>query len=119
MNDLCAAILAALDNPAAARRLFNISMNEPVDYGQLAALMKRKHGLDSVTIPTPYHSNWLDNAGARLALDWRRETDLEALAEQAWAYRRGPDDPRKVWLPGRQTGPLIRRQIKGRTEIAA
>jgi UDP-glucose 4-epimerase len=47
VEDLVAAILAALDNPAARNRLYNVCMDEPVDYGALAAYLKETRGLES------------------------------------------------------------------------
>ncbi|RYE09742.1 MAG: NAD(P)-dependent oxidoreductase [Hyphomicrobiales bacterium] len=100
VDDLVRAILAALDNPAASGELFNISMSEPVDYGDVARHLSAAHGLPVVDIATPYFSNWLDNAKARLVLGWRPLVDLEQLIAQAWNYVRAADDPRVVWYPG-------------------
>lgn len=100
VDDLVAAILAALDNPDATQRLFNISMNEPVDYAAVAAHLKARRGMSPVEIATPFHSNWLDNSRARLTLGWQPENDLEALIERAWTYQRKAGDPRKIWYPG-------------------
>ncbi|HET7717123.1 MAG TPA: NAD(P)-dependent oxidoreductase [Bauldia sp.] len=100
VDDLCSAILKALDNPRAERQLFNISMDRPVDYGEVAAYLKRTRGLDSIDIPSQYHSTWLDNSKARFELDWQPEYDLERLIDSAWTYERSPDDPRTVWYPG-------------------
>ena len=90
------------DRQSARRRaqLFNVCMDRPVDYGEVAAYLKRTRGLGSVDIPSHYHSTWLDNAKAKFALDWRPQYDLERLVEAAWTYVRAPDDPRKVWYPG-------------------
>jgi UDP-glucose 4-epimerase len=98
--DLVEAIMAALDNPRAERQLFNICMDRPVDYGEVADYLKRTRGLDAIEIPSPYHSNWMDNSKAKFSLDWRPEYDLQRLIESAWSYERSPDDPRKVWYPG-------------------
>ena len=57
-------------------------------------------GLPGVDIRTPYHSTWLDNAKARFLLGWRPRYDLARLIDDAWDYRRSPDDPRKIWHPG-------------------
>ena len=100
VDDLVSAILAALDNPRATRQLFNICMDEPVDYGAVADHLRRTRGLDSIDIPSAYQSNWMDNAKARHLLDWRPEYDLEMLIDTAWAYERSPSDPRTVWYPG-------------------
>jgi nucleoside-diphosphate-sugar epimerase len=100
VNDLVDAILAALDNPAARSRLYNICMDEPVDYGAVAAYLKKTRGLDSIDIASNFHSNWLDNSRAKFVLGWRPRYDLPRLIDAAWAYRRDADDPRKVWYPG-------------------
>ena len=100
VDDLITAILAAIDNPRAKRQLFNISMDRPVDYGEVAAYLKKTRGLDSIDIPSRYHSNWMDNAKAKYALDWQPTYDLEGLIDSAWEYERSPNDPRIVWYPG-------------------
>ena len=100
VEDLVEAIMAAIDNPRAKRQLFNICMDEPVDYGAVAAYLSRTRGLDSVDIASPFHSNWMDNSKARYLLAWRPLYDLEKLIDSAWDYERSPDDPRKVWYPG-------------------
>ena len=41
VDDLVSAILAAIDNPRARGELFNICMDEPVDYGEVAGYLKR------------------------------------------------------------------------------
>lgn len=100
VDDLVSAILAALDNPRAERQLFNICMNRPVDYGEVAAYLERTRGLGSIDIPSQYHSTWMDNSKARFELGWEPAYDLDRLIEAAWTYERSPDDPRKVWYPG-------------------
>ncbi|MGH6923378.1 MAG: NAD-dependent epimerase/dehydratase family protein [Propylenella sp.] len=100
VDDLVSAILAAIDNPATKGELYNISMDEPVDYGEVAAYLMATRKLPSVEIPSRYHSNWLDNAKAKFALGWRPHFDLRRLIDGAWDYVRAPDDPRKVWYPG-------------------
>jgi UDP-glucose 4-epimerase len=100
VDDLVAALLAALDNPLTANQLYNICMDEPVDYGEVAAHLERTRGLGSIDIPSGFHSNWMDNSKAKLALGWRPRYDLERLIESAWTYARAADDPRKVWYPG-------------------
>lgn len=100
VDDLVAAILAALDNPAAMGELFNIAMNQPVDYGAVADYLQTTRGLESKTVETDMISNWLDNAKARLRLGWHPKIDLAQLIENAWDYQRNADDPRKIWYPG-------------------
>ena len=100
IDDLVSAILSALDNDAAYQQLFNIAMDEPVDYAKVAAYLQRTRGREAVDVPTTFFSNWLDNAKARHVLGWRPEIGLETLIERAFAYQRAPDDPRKIWYPG-------------------
>jgi len=100
VDDLVEAISAAIDHPAARRQTFNICMDEPIDYGAVAAHLKKTRGLPSVAIETPYRSTWLDNAKAKFRLGWRPRYDLERLVDAAYDYKRAPDDPRKVWYPG-------------------
>jgi UDP-glucose 4-epimerase len=98
--DLVSAILIALDHPEARRETFHICMDEPLDYGRMGEYLARTRGLRTVPVPSPYHSVWLDNAKARFRLGWRAEWTLERMVDDAWDYRRAPDDPRKVWYPG-------------------
>lgn len=100
VSDLVGAILAALDNRAAEQQLFNIAMDEPVDYSRVAGYLKSTRGYSAVEIPTNLFSNWLDNAKARLRLGWRPLYDLRALIDDAWNYVRAQNDPRQVWYPG-------------------
>lgn len=100
VEDLVAAILAAIDNPRAERQLFNICMDRPVDYGEVAEILRRTRGLDSIDIPSEYHSNWMDNSKAKYLLEWEPEYDLEMLIDRAWSYERSPNDPRFIWYPG-------------------
>ena len=100
VEDLVAAILAALDNPRAERQLFNIAMDRPVDYGELTAYLKRTRNLDSIDIPSAFHSNWMDNSKAKYHLAWQPEYDLQKLVDSAFEYVRSPNDPRVVWYPG-------------------
>lgn len=100
VDDLTCAIFAALDNPASYQSLFNISMNNPVDYGQVADYLNHTRALESVSVPTGFFSNWLDNSKARMQLDWQPKFDVANLIEHAWTYTRAPDDPREIWYPG-------------------
>ena len=100
VDDLIAAILKALDAPQARQRLYNIAMDEPVDYAEVARHLARTRGLPSIDIKSQYVSNWLDNARAKFELGWRPRYDLERLIESSWTYRRAADDPRRVWYPG-------------------
>ena len=100
VEDLCAAIVAAIDNPRARKQTFNVCMDEPVDYGALGAYLAKTRKLPSVEIPTPYRSTWLDNTKAKFLLGWRPRYDLARMLDAAYDYKRAPDDPRIVWYPG-------------------
>ena len=100
VDDLVAAILLSLDHPGARQKTFNICMDEPVDYGEVAAYLAASRGLPSVAIPTPYHSTWLDNTKAKFLLGWRPEVDLKKMINKAWDYTRAENDPRVVRYPG-------------------
>jgi nucleoside-diphosphate-sugar epimerase len=100
VDDLADAMIAAIDHPDAHQQLFHISMTDPIDYGVVAAYLARTRGLIGVDIPSPFHSNRLDNAKARRLLGWTPRYDTEALVEFAFSYRRAPGDIRKVWYVG-------------------
>ncbi len=100
VEDLASAILLALDNPKARQQLFNVCMDEPVHYREVADYLKESLDLPSVDVPTPHHSTWLDNAKTKFLLDWKPKYNLKRLIDEAWNYQRSPDDPRKVWYPG-------------------
>lgn len=100
VDDLTHAILLALGNPVARGRLYNISMDEPVDYGVVAAHLQATRNLPSIDIPSAFHSNWLDNTRAKYELGWRPAYDTRKMIDAAFAYQRRADDPRKVWYPG-------------------
>jgi UDP-glucose 4-epimerase len=100
VEDLAEAVLTALDHPKAAQQTFNICMDEPVDYSEVAAYLEQTRGLPSVPIKTEYCSTWLDNAKAKFLLGWRPQVDLPLLIDMAWNYERSPHDPRTVFYPG-------------------
>jgi len=100
VNDLVSAILAAIDHPAARQETFNICMDEPVDYQELAEYLRETRGLPSVPIKTEHYSTWLDNSKAKFLLGWRPKYDLQRMIDEAWDYQRSPDDPRIIWYPG-------------------
>ena len=64
LDDLTAALLLVLDNPVTGGKTYNISMDEPVDYGDPATYLKADRGLGSITIPSKFHSTRLDNGPA-------------------------------------------------------
>ena len=100
VSDLAQAILAAVDNPRARQQLFNVAMNRPIDYGDVAAYLSATRGLNAIRIDSKLHSNWLDNNKARFLLDWEPAYDMKKLIDDAWDYERSPDDPRTIWYPG-------------------
>lgn len=100
VDDLVSAILIALTAPAARQRLFNVCMDEPVDYAAVADHLARTRGLPSTPVRGPYVSNWMDNSRAKAELGWRPSYDLSKLIDSAWDYVRPPDEPRQVWYPG-------------------
>ncbi|WP_437514819.1 NAD-dependent epimerase/dehydratase family protein [Sorangium sp. So ce1099] len=100
VEDLVTAMLMAIDNEKARQQTFNVCMDEPVDYGELASYLETTRGLPSVRVKTPYRSTWLDNAKAKFLLGWRPQYNLARLADAAFDYVRAPDDPRVTWYPG-------------------
>ncbi|NVK34346.1 MAG: NAD(P)-dependent oxidoreductase [Rhodobacteraceae bacterium] len=100
VDDLVSALLATIGNPRAEGQLFNISMDQPIDYGAVGRVLKDTNDLEPIEIHTPFHSNWLDNSKARMVLGWAPEVGLEELADRAWKYQREENDPRVVWYPG-------------------
>src|SRR5882724_7972606 len=100
VDDLVAAIVAALDHPRARQQLFNVCMDEPVDYKQVADYLRESRNLPAVPVSTPYWPTWLDNAKARFLLGWKPGYDLPRLIDESWDYQRSRDDPRKLWYPG-------------------
>ncbi len=98
VDDLVGAMLIALEHPKARQQIFNICMDEPVDYRRVAEHLQRTRGLASVDVPTPYRSTWLDNAKAKFLLGWRPQVNLAALIDRAYSYQR--DEPRMIHYPG-------------------
>jgi UDP-glucose 4-epimerase len=100
VSDLVEAMTIALDHEAARQQLFNICMNEPVDYAAVARHLKETRGFPSVDVPSEFHSTWLDNSKAKHLLGWRPRYDLKRLIDEAYDYKRASDNPRKIWYPG-------------------
>ena len=100
VEDLVEAILLAIDQPQARQQVFNICMDEPVDYEEVARYLAESRGIPSVGIRTPYHSTWLDNSKAKFLLGWRPVYDLKRMIDSAWEYERPEAEPRMVWYPG-------------------
>ncbi len=100
LNDLVESMVLALDHPKAHQQTFNICMDEPVDYRQVADHLHQTRGFPAVEIKTAFWSAWLDNSKAKFLLGWRPAYDLKRLIDEAWSYQRGASDPRQVWYPG-------------------
>ncbi|HZK80902.1 MAG TPA: NAD(P)-dependent oxidoreductase, partial [Humisphaera sp.] len=100
VEDLVDCILAAIDNPKARQQLFNVCMDEPIDYREVGSYLKSTRSLATVDIKTEFHGTWLDNAKAKFLLGWKPRYDMKRLIDSAWDYKRSPADPRKVWYPG-------------------
>ena len=100
VSDLVDSMILALDHPRARQQTFNICMDEPVNYRQVADYLNKSRGIPAVAISTPYWSTWLDNTKAKFLLGWRPRFDLKRLIDEAWSYERSQSDPRKVWYPG-------------------
>jgi UDP-glucose 4-epimerase len=100
VEDLVEAIALALDAPAARQRLYNIAMDEPVDYSAVASHLAATRGLPATPVRASFVSNWLDNSRAKAELGWRPKYDLVRLIDSAWNYVRPAEEPRRVWYPG-------------------
>jgi len=100
LDDLVDSMIIALDHPKARQQTFNICMDEPVDYRQVANCLHESRGMPAVEIKTSFRSTWLDNSKAKLLLGWRPHFDLKRLINEAWSYHRSATDPRHVWYPG-------------------
>lgn len=100
VSDLVEAVVLAMGHPKALGETFNICMDEPVDYQQVADYLRETRHLVSVPIATPFWSTWLDNTKAKFLLGWRPRFDLKRLIDESWDYQRDANDPRRVWYPG-------------------
>ena len=100
VNDLVDALIKAVDNPKAHQQLFNIAMDEPVDYRKVGDYLAKTRGFKTVEISSKFYSTWLDNTKAKFLLNWRPVYDLHRLIDAAFDYQRAPDEPRKIWYPG-------------------
>ena len=108
VEDLVAAILAALDNPLTGNKLYNICMDEPVDYGAVVAYLKETRGLDYLDIASNYHSNWMDNSRAKFELGWRPRYDLALLIDAAMELpARTRLIPAKCGIPAERQGARV------------
>ena len=100
VEDLVEAILAALDNPRPHRSSTTSAWTNPWITVPSPTTSSGPADLDSIEIPSQFHSNWMDNSKAKYELGWRPHFDLARLIDAAWTHARSPDDPRKVWYPG-------------------
>lgn len=100
VDDLTSAIGLAFDRPSTAGKTYNICMDAPVDYGEMATYLSATRGLGSIQIPSSFYSNWMDNTAAKFDLGWRPSVDLRQLVDRAWEYKRSAHDARKLWYPG-------------------
>jgi len=100
VEDLITAIVTSIDNPKTKQQLFNVCMDEPVDYGALAAYLKKTRNIEGIPVKTTYRSTWLDNTKAKFLLGWRPEYDLAKMIDAAYDYKRPADDPRVIYYPG-------------------
>lgn len=100
VDDLVSAILAALGNPRTRGQTYNITMDEPVHYREVADHLQRTRGIPGIEVRTQFHGTWLDNAKAKFHLGWRPQVDQFVLADRAWDYQRPANDPRRIWYPG-------------------
>jgi len=100
VDDLASAILAAIENPRARGELFNVCMDRPVNYREVADYLQRTRGSSSIDIPSKFYSNWMDNDKAKYFLGWRPQYDMEKLVDSAWEYVRPENESRTIWYPG-------------------
>ena len=101
VDDLVKAIIQAILLPDKSNgHTFNISMDSPVDYGEVSKYLKESRGIESIPVKTEYHSTWLDNSKAKFLLDWQPNIGLKKLIDLSWDYQREVNDPRKIWYPG-------------------
>ena len=84
LNDLVSAMCISLDHIEARQQTFNISMDEPFNYGKAADYLLKTCKIKSVKMETKYHSTWLDNNKAKFLLGWRPEYGLEQMIDEAW-----------------------------------
>ncbi|MEZ4711406.1 MAG: NAD(P)-dependent oxidoreductase [Caldilineaceae bacterium] len=88
VEDLVSAILAAIDHPRARQQLFNICMDEPIDYGALAAYLHQTR--------SPQRGNC--NA---ISLNLARQHQSQIPARLAPAIRFGQNGRQRLGLSAR------------------
>ena len=115
VDDLVAAILAAIDNPNARGELFNICMDEPVDYGEVAALSRRDAQPSGRrdTEPLSIRTGWTTPRRSFM-LGWRPQYDLKKLIDSAWDYVRPPTSRGRSGIRAECERPiLVQKRAKG------
>ncbi|PCJ61245.1 MAG: UDP-glucose 4-epimerase [Planctomycetota bacterium] len=100
VKDLVSAMGIAIDHPKAKQELFNICMNEPMDYKKMGEYLQESRGFDFLEIKMPCFSNWLDNSKAKFLLGWSPEYDLKKLVDDSFDYVRNESEERVVFYPG-------------------
>jgi UDP-glucose 4-epimerase len=83
ISDLVSAIMLALDHPGAWQQTFNICMDEPVDYADVAEYLRSTRGVPAIEIATPHWSTWLDNSKAKFVLGWRTRYDFKTAGRRS------------------------------------
>ena len=100
VSDLVESMILALDHPKARQQTFNICMDEPVDYRQVAEYLHETRGYpfgrDQDTVLVNLAGQQQSEVPARMETAF----DLKRLIEEAWSYQRSDTDPRHVWYPG-------------------
>lgn len=100
VDDVVDAVLAALEIQPPGCQTFNVAMDEPFDYGRAAAYISNRFGHESVEIPTPFHSVWMDNTKARQMLNWSPKFNTQSLVDAAWAFQRASGSRRELVYAG-------------------
>ena len=62
----------------------------PVDYGEVAAYLKKTRGLDSIDIPSDFHSNWMDNTKAKVSSRLATAIRSRTAHRLGFEYQRSP-----------------------------
>jgi len=100
IDDLVNAIITALKLQPSGCETYNISMNEPFDYGLAATHLEAKFGVKSVEVQTQFHSVWMDNKKALKQLSWQPNFDTKTLIDSAWAFNSKDNVRTPILYPG-------------------
>jgi len=88
LNDVVAAFLLAMENPASAGETFNIAAPAPFAYDEAAEYLSRKTSLPTMRIKVPEaHDFTIDIRKARKVLGYRPQYDIFRIIDDALAYR--------------------------------